>query len=353
MTDQTTAPEPREPDNPAAWALAQHIADHPMSTVQAAFRYLNAPLTVELHEQPASAVPLPPADQTPLRDCIAEAALAVVEAALGDTLVPAARAEALAGITAVLPATTRHDTDTSGFELRGDTEIRAAALREAIALLDQRASSIDAFSSSDFGEEARAVRELTDVANELRRVADETAATESTADKAARLGMTPEEYRAHCHLAAVRQIRAALPGLYATTGLRVEAALTETAAETPAVPVQHAPGKVICCADCRTKGHTVCQDETAAEVWRGATEVISDREVERLAATGLVGYRQGLGRLLYCLHHKPVPASRWADFHEVTSDDLPDGGICVHPRCGADLLAVQPAAGARQDGAQR
>ncbi|GHC36782.1 MULTISPECIES: hypothetical protein [Streptomyces rochei group] len=41
---------------------------------------------------------------TPLRDRIAEAALTAVEAALGDTLLPAARAEALAGIAAVLPA---------------------------------------------------------------------------------------------------------------------------------------------------------------------------------------------------------------------------------------------------------
>ncbi|MEV5189289.1 hypothetical protein [Streptomyces werraensis] len=92
--------------------------------------------------------------------------------------------------------------------------------------------------------------------------------------------------------------------------------------------------------------------QQVTEGWQGATEVISDAEVQRLAATGLVGYRQGRGQLLHCLHHKPVPASRWADFHEVTSDDLPDGGICVHPRCGADLLAVQPAAGAQQDGAQ-
>lgn len=45
----------QEPDNPAAYALAQHIADHPVSTVQAAFRYLNAPLTLELHEDPAPA----------------------------------------------------------------------------------------------------------------------------------------------------------------------------------------------------------------------------------------------------------------------------------------------------------
>ncbi len=42
-----------EPDSPAAYALARHIADHPVSTVQAAFRYLNEPLTIELHEDPA------------------------------------------------------------------------------------------------------------------------------------------------------------------------------------------------------------------------------------------------------------------------------------------------------------
>lgn len=79
--------------------------------------------------------------------------------------------------------------------------------------------------------------------------------------------------------------------------------------------------------------------------WAGATEIVPDREVQRLAGTGLVGYRQDGGRLLHCLHHKPVPASRCVDFEEVTADDLPDGGICVHPRCGADLLAVHAAAG--------
>lgn len=45
MTDQ------REPDNPAAYALARYIADHPISTVQAAFRYLNMQLTLEAREQ--------------------------------------------------------------------------------------------------------------------------------------------------------------------------------------------------------------------------------------------------------------------------------------------------------------
>ncbi|MER7971040.1 hypothetical protein ABTX35_18935 [Streptomyces sp. NPDC096080] len=77
--------------------------------------------------------------------------------------------------------------------------------------------------------------------------------------------------------------------------------------------------------------------------WAGATEVPTDREIAERAARGLVGYRQGRGTLLHCLAHKPAPASRWVDFHEVTADDLSDGGICVHPRCGRDLLAPWPA----------
>jgi acyl-CoA reductase-like NAD-dependent aldehyde dehydrogenase len=52
------------------------------------------------------------------------------------------------------------------------TTDRAAVLREAAELLDRRATGIDAFASSDHGEEARAVRELVDAAAELRRMAD-------------------------------------------------------------------------------------------------------------------------------------------------------------------------------------
>ena len=82
---------------------------------------------------------------------------------------------------------------------------RAAILREAAALLDQRATALDAFSSSDGREEARAVRELADVANELRRLADE------------------------------------------------------------AQPVQHAPGKAILCPGCRDKGRAVCLADEAQQ----------------------------------------------------------------------------------------
>ncbi|MFF6966235.1 hypothetical protein ACFY9G_23070 [Streptomyces anthocyanicus] len=254
MTDQTTTDEPREPDNPAAWALAQHIADHPMSTVQAAFRYLNAPLTVELHEQPAVSLPATEARTRLLQALDApycqtlgftpEGLLAAYEASrtqtvddsavesLSDTLYDALYAitpfaekyfvdegEGLRGAVravleqaAVLPATTNHDTDTGGFELRGDTEIRTAVLREAADLLAAKRQVYGAPGANIHRRSPLRVQGMADAEAELRRVADETAATETKA----------------------------------------------------AVPVQHAPGKVIRCPDCRTKGYTVCLDQPAA-----------------------------------------------------------------------------------------
>lgn len=116
------------------------------------------------------AVPLPPADQTtPLRDRIAEAALTAVEAALGDTLVPAARAEALAGIAAVLPAP-------------ADRTAGPAALREAAAFFERTLEqSLD---DSD----PRYCTAIRDVVLGLRRRADETATSETqAADLPARL----------------------------------------------------------------------------------------------------------------------------------------------------------------------
>lgn len=58
MTDQHVSNVPAglcEPDNPAAAALAQHIADHPMSTIQAAFRILGMALAIEIYEADADA----------------------------------------------------------------------------------------------------------------------------------------------------------------------------------------------------------------------------------------------------------------------------------------------------------
>ncbi|MEU9606174.1 hypothetical protein [Streptomyces sp. NPDC048057] len=79
---------------------------------------------------------------------------------------------------------------------------------------------------------------------------------------------------------------------------------------------------------------------TTPDGWRGATELTPEREAERLAATGIVGYRQDRDQLHHCLHHKPAPANRCADFHAVTADALDHRAICVHWDCGRDLLAT-------------
>src|SRR5690606_5828425 len=99
----------------------------------------------------SSAVVAPAADQTALRDRIAEALMRWTERGNSPQYAAMRRPETVRAnaysradaVLAVLPTTDR-----------------AAVLREAAALLHQRASSIDALSSSDFGEEARAVGEL-------------------------------------------------------------------------------------------------------------------------------------------------------------------------------------------------
>ncbi|WP_435609998.1 hypothetical protein [Streptomyces sp. C10-9-1] len=86
--------------------------------------------------------------------------------------------------------------------------------------------------------------------------------------------------------------------------------------------------------------YRLSHDLPEPSTWVGATELVSERKVAAVAATGIVGYRQNQGRLLHCLEHKPAPASRYGDFHEVTADDLDNGGVCAHPKCGRDLLAA-------------
>jgi hypothetical protein len=53
-------------------------------------------------------------------------------------------------------------------------------------------------------------------------------------------------------------------------------------------------------------------------------------------STRVVAYRSNGGRLLRCLIHSRDIAGD--DFVPVTSEDLPDGGICTYPDCGRDVL---------------
>jgi hypothetical protein len=69
---------------------------------------------------------------------------------------------------------------------------------------------------------------MADAASGPGGVAGETQQDEgTTADKAAALGLTDIEYRAQSHAAAVATIRAAIPGMYAHVGFRLEDVLNE------------------------------------------------------------------------------------------------------------------------------
>lgn len=61
-------------------------------------------------------------------------------------------------------------------------------------------------------------------------------------------------------------------------------------------------------------------------------------------APEVVAYRSRGGRLLRCrAHHPGQEGIDSGDFHPVTSEDLPDGGVCTWPTgigttCGVDVL---------------
>lgn len=79
----------------------------------------------------------------------------------------------------------------------------------------------------------------------LRRVAAEEQPAETqdgtTADKAAALGLTDTDYRARSHAAAVATIRAAIPGMYAHVGFRLEDVLNEADEVQPPETQAHEP----------------------------------------------------------------------------------------------------------------
>lgn len=100
-----------------------------------------------------------------------------------------------------------------------------------------------------------------------------------------------------------------------------------------------------CCCDHPDAEHSVygCADGCPCEYMPAVPAAVAQPDEE--AATpdpDVVAYRSNGGRLLRCIAHAP----EWAailcgDFHPVTSEDLPDGGICTYPDCGADVLITQ------------
>lgn len=133
----------------------------------------------------------PSAGQTAARGRIAAAALAAVEAALGDTLVPAAREEALAGIVAVLPAATNHDTSEEltaeeAHALVDDLGLQLYRAQDALAFVgeccviaEREKRAITTADVREWLKGAQCGRQLAAGDAELRRMADETATTQT------------------------------------------------------------------------------------------------------------------------------------------------------------------------------
>lgn len=90
----------------------------------------------------------------------------------------------------------------------------------------------------------------------------------------------------------------------------------------PGAAVTWPPGRESCGPEC-TEGHT----------YAGRCELATPTD-------RTVAYRSRGGYILRCLTHAPQNAEEAEHFQEVTSDDLPTGGTCTLPDCGADVLAV-------------
>jgi hypothetical protein len=93
---------------------------------------------------------------------------------------------------------------------------RAAVLREAADKAEDVAAAL-------MGTDVECGNGAYEIVALLRRLAGEAQQDgKSTAEKAADLGLTDTEYRSRSHAAAVATIRAAIPGMYASVGFRLE-----------------------------------------------------------------------------------------------------------------------------------
>jgi hypothetical protein len=70
--------------------------------------------------------------------------------------------------------------------------------------------------------------------------------------------------------------------------------------------------------------------ETQAEREARTADLVPDPDENRIVA-----YRSFGGRVLRCLDHLPESGLPGSDLYPVTSEDLPEGGICTFPDCGA------------------
>ncbi|MER5653471.1 hypothetical protein ABT076_10690 [Streptomyces sp. NPDC002131] len=175
----------------------------------------------------------------------------------------------------------------------------------------------------------------------------------STADKAAALGLTDTEYRARSHAAAVAAVRAAIPGMYAHVGHRLEDVLNEggeTRQDEPeSLPllfwdepagVVYEDGRIaawlsraVNLAQAEPAGQLILQPDAAARLRRALTTALNEADEAREAAERAAANcrdAEGCHRVVPCV---PGCAARW----QVAVVSQPDGEarsvcLCSHLR---------------------
>jgi hypothetical protein len=100
--------------------------------------------------------------------------------------------------------------------------------------------------------------------------------------------------------------------------------------------------------EARDERETQANLDTLAEDLHHWTDEAQQHDTQEADGDRIVAYQSPGGTALFCTRHRDGLSPYWPP---VFSEDLPDGGICAHSTCGADLLIPQQPEAA--EGAQR
>jgi hypothetical protein len=215
---------------------------------------------------------------------------------------------------------------------------RGAILREAAVRLD----NIHDYPSGDAVATGAYLSGMEHAANALRRMADEAREREAQANLDTLADFLPRMAEEICpgfpdRCPNLRTIEPDPP--VHLGGVRCGCADEAPQPETLRCDVEFEGGDTCT----KAAGHRTTQNQDPHTPPAVGTQQSKDADGDRIVAYSSPG-----GTALFCTRHRDELSPYWPP---VFSEDLPDGGICAHSTCGADLLIPQQPEAA--EGAQR